>query len=367
MKKILITANTDRHIQLCHLPYIEWLQNNNYEVDVATNTSKKILNTNKINLGFTRKPFSICNIKAIKKLKKILKKNEYNIIHTHTPVGSVVTRIACRLAKCKAKIIYTCHGFHFYKGAPLHYWLIYYPIEKFLMKYTDVLVVMNNEDYVFAKKHFKNVKIKYVKGVGFNQKKLNYVLNKQEEERVLQTCNISENDFIVSYIAEYSNRKRQKDLIKYLAKTDIGQTNIKILLIGDDILKGKIQRMIRKYNMTDTIKTIDFTKDINQYLHISNIVVSTSRQEGLPLNILEAIYKKKYVIATKCRGNVDLIINNVNGSLIDDITEILDKIKYVQENYENLMLNYTQGINIEEYNSDNVLKHITAIYEEIQN
>lgn len=365
MKKILITANTDRHIKLCHLPYIQWFKENGYEVDIATNTDEPILNTNKINLGLKRNPFNFQNVKAIFKLKKILDIENYELIHVHTPVGAVITRIAYKLSKSKAKLIYTCHGFHFYKKSPFYYWILFYPIEKYLMKYTDILLVMNQEDYNFAKKHFKNVKVELVNGVGFNKERFDIKNSKKDLDEIYNKYNINKNSFIVSYVAEYSKRKQQLKLIKNLKNTDIDNTNIKILLIGDDILKGKVQKTIKRYNLENSIKTIDFTEEINKFLDISNLVISVSRQEGLPLNILEAIYKKKIIIASNCRGNIDLVKNNINGFVIQKMDELYPRIKFVKQNYSSILKRYNRGIDISKYTSDYVLNQVVTIYKEI--
>lgn len=364
-KKILITANTDRHILLCHLPYIKWFNKNNYDVYVATNTNNEIAGCKKINLNMTRNPFSIKNIKAVWKLTKELKKNDYKLIHTHTPVGSVITRLAAKFSKTNTKIIYTCHGFHFYKGCPIYYWLIFYPIEKYLMKYTNLLLVMNKEDYNFAKKHFKNVNIKYVNGVGFNKERLDVKPQSEDIEATYIKYGLKKDDFIVIYIAEFSKRKRQIQLVKELAKTDIYNQNIKVLFIGDDILNGKVQKEIEKRKLDKVIKTIDFTDEINRFLEIANVVVSASKQEGLPLNILEAIYKRKIVIASDCRGNRDLIFNKKNGFIVERIEDIYNKIKYVKSNYNDIQEKYMQVINIEEYSSENIVKQVSKIYNEV--
>lgn len=364
-KKILITANTDRHILLCHKPYIEWFNNNNYDVYVATNTDNQIDESKKINLEMTRKPFTLKNLMAIFKLTKNLKENNYELIHTHTPVGSVITRLACKFSKTQAKVIYTCHGFHFYKGCPSYYWVLFYPIEKYLMKYTDFLLVMNKEDYIFAKKHFRNVNIKYVKGVGFNQERLDEKTTNTDIKEIYTKYNLKKEDFIVSYIAEYSKRKMQIKLIKELSKTNIRDENIKLLLIGDDILKGKVQKEIEKRKLSQSIKTIDFTEKIGKFLDISNLVISSSKQEGLPLNLLEAIYKKKIVIATNCRGNNDLIKNEKNGYIVNNIKEIYEKIKYIKQNYASLQKKYEQSIKIEQYTSEKVLKEVAQVYNEV--
>lgn len=364
-KKVLITANTDRHILLCHMPYIKWFNKNKWDVYVATNTDKEIVGAKKINLNMTRNPFSIKNCKAVWKLTKNLKQNKYKLIHTHTPVGSVVTRLAHKFSRTNAKLIYTCHGFHFYKGCPFYYWMIFYPIERYLMKYTDLLLVMNKEDYNFTKKHFKNVKVKYINGVGFNKERISEKTAQAEIENTYKKYGLNKEDFIVIYIAEYSKRKRQIQLIEELAKTDIKNQNIKILLIGDDILNGEVQREIEKRGLENAIKTIEFTDQINKFLDVANVVISASRQEGLPLNILEAIYKKKIIIATDCRGNRDLICEGKNGFLVNDLSEIYDKIKYVKSNYNNLQECYNPGIDIEDYTSTSVVEKMAKIYNEV--
>ena len=176
---------------------------------------------------------------------------------------------------------------------------------------------------------------------------------------------LQKGDFIVSYIAEYSKRKRQIQLIKELAKTDIRNQNIKVLLIGDDILKGKVQEEIKKKKLDKCIKTVKFTKQINKFLDASNVVISASRQEGLPLNILEAIYKKKIVVATNCRGNRDLITEGKNGFIVNSVDEIYYKIKYIKDNYKSLQKQYNQTIDIEDYSSDSVVKKVAKLYKEV--
>lgn len=365
IKKILFTANTDRHILLCHLPFLRLLKNKNFNITVVTGTNMEIEGFHKVKIKMTRNPFRFSNFNAIFKLKQLLEKENYAIIHTHTPVASVVTRLAVKFSKCKPKVIYTCHGFHFFKGCPLYFWIFFYPIEKYLMKYTDALLVMNKEDYEFSKKHFKNTKIYYINGAGFQKERLEKKYNKKELEEIYIKNDISKDDFVVIYIAEFSKRKGQVRLVKELAKTSIKNSNIKILLIGDDSLNGKLQKKIKKYQLEKTVKVIHFTNEISKYLDIAKLVISVSNQEGLPMNIMEAIYKKKIVIATNCRGNIDLIKDNVNGFLIKNIKELYPKIQYVQKNYYELSKSYQQGININKYSSEKIIKDLEEIYNQL--
>ena len=145
MKKVLFVATVTKHINSFHIPYLKWFKEEGYEVHVASNGNEPIEYCDKhYNLPFERFPLRKNNIKTYRELKKIINENKYEIIHCHTPVGGVLTRLAAKKARKKGtRVIYTAHGFHFYKEAPLLNWLIYYPIEKWLSRYTDCLITMN--------------------------------------------------------------------------------------------------------------------------------------------------------------------------------------------------------------------------------
>ena len=178
-KKVLFSATVDSHILHFHLPYLKLFKEHGYEVHVATNGTEKIPYCDvKHVVSFERSPYKVNNLKAIKQLRKIINNEKFDIIHCHTPMGSVVTRLAAKKARKKygTRVIYTAHGFHFYKGAPKLNWMLFYPVEKYLAKYTDTLITINSEDYELAKKRFsKRCKnIEYVPGVGVDKSKFSF-------------------------------------------------------------------------------------------------------------------------------------------------------------------------------------------------
>lgn len=316
MKKVLIVANTDRHILLCHQHFINELKAKGYTVHVATNTNKSIHNVDKkICIPITRSPFHFSNIKAIKQLKKIIEDEQYDIIHCHTPMGGAVARLAAKQYHkiTKKKLYYTAHGFHFYHGAPLKNWLLYYPVEKILSKECDIIFTMNKEDFSFAKKHFKT-KIVKINGIGFDEDKLTKT-NNQTIKLLKKQYHISKDDFTFVYVAEISNRKRQKYLVRAFSKIDLQQHKIKLLLVGDSNGDYDINKWIIKYHLEKNIIWVSFKEKISPYIDLADAIISVSKQEGMPLNILEAIYKNKLIIATDVRGQNDLL-NNQNSFLI---------------------------------------------------
>jgi glycosyltransferase EpsD len=132
---------------------MRWFRERGWQVDYVSAGEETVEDCdNQYTIPMTRTPFTPQNLRAYKALKTILL-NDYDLIHCHTPMGGCLTRLAAR--KDRAKIIYTAHGFHFYKGAPLLNWIVYYPIEKYLVKYTDCLITINQEDYSLANQKFK--------------------------------------------------------------------------------------------------------------------------------------------------------------------------------------------------------------------
>ncbi len=365
-KKVLIVANTDMHINLCYLPYIAWFKNNGYIVHVATNTKNKIPNCDKkFALPITRTPFKFCNFKAIKQLAEILKQEQYDLISTSTPMGGVNTRLAVAKAKVHSKVLYTVHGLHFFKGAPLINWILYYPIEKYLIKYTDCLVTINKEDYNFSKKHFK-VKTYFIKGIGYHQNNFHNKLTLKEKNTLKKELGIKKNDYVITYVAEISKRKRQKYLVKTLRQMDL--TNIKVLLVGEDILNGQVQKLVKKYHLEDKILFLGFRNDINAILEITNLVLSVSKQEGLPLNIMEAMAKQKPIIVTDCRGNHDLIKHNKNGLVvpINDPQKLILAIKKIKNNPKLASKLSKDNLKIaKNYDIETILPQYTKIYKDL--
>lgn len=360
MKKVLFTATVDSHIRQFHLPYLKWFKEHGYEVHVATNGNEEIPFCDvKHKISFERSPIKINNLKAIHNLKKIIEKEKFDIIHCHTPMGSVVTRVAAINArkKYRTKVIYTAHGFHFFKGAPLINWIVFYPIEFLLSNITDCIITINDEDYQLAKKNFHADKIELVYGVGINEEKFNIEMSKEEEDELKEELKIKEEDFVIIYPAELSKRKNQGMLLKaiQLLKQQ-GIRNIKVLLPGIDSMNGKYKKMAKKMKIEEQIIFLGYRKDIPKLMKLSNLAVSTSKQEGLPVNIMEAMFMNLPIIATNCRGNRDLIKNCLE---IDDYKMLAKKIKESMKKYP-----YKVEYDIDKFKIEKILKKVEEIYEE---
>lgn len=369
MKKVLFTATVDSHILQFHLPFLKYFKEHGYEVHVATNGDEKIPYCDfKHIVPFERNPLKFNNIKAVKLLRQICLEEKFDIIHTHTPMGSVVTRLAAVQSRKKynTRVIYTAHGFHFFKGASLKNWLIFYNVEKWLSKYTDTLILINEEDFELAKKKFSKRchDIHYVPGVGIDESKFNFKLSAKEKKEIRNSLGLDEKDFIMIYPAELSKRKRQIWLINALSDFIKKNSNVHLLLPGKDSLNGKCQKIVEEKGLSNQIHFLGYRNDIPKLLKISNLALSSANQEGLPVNIMEAMYVGLPIVGTDCRGNRDLIKDNINGYLIQlndnkRFASCVEKLYLVKNDK---FSNKSRQI-VKDYMLDLVLEKMEKIYE----
>ncbi|MCM3568211.1 glycosyltransferase family 4 protein [Neobacillus mesonae] len=343
-KRVLYCATVDYHFKAFHLPYLKWFKEQGWEVHVAAAGDMSLPYVDKkYNIPIQRTPFHPLNMTAYKELKKIIGKNEYKIIHCHTPMGGVLTRMAARKSrKFGTKVLYTAHGFHFCKGASLMNWLLYYPIERFLSLFTDCLITINEEDFHLAKNHhFKAKEIKHVHGVGVNSEVFRPI-EKSQKDILRKSHGYEAHDFLLFYAAEFNKNKNQKLLIEAMALIKDQVPNAKLLLAGNGALLQECQDLAKKLEVDRMIDFLGFRKDIVDLLKISDAAVASSLREGLPVNIMEAMSCGLPVIANDNRGHRELIESNINGWLINNNpSEFSRRIK---ELYENMNLRLSFGL-----------------------
>lgn len=368
MKKILFTANLESFFTKFLIPQLEYFKNNGYEVHIAAKSENKDIPfcDKKFDVDFARSFNLKQNINSYKQMKAILKSEHYDIISCHTPFGGAITRLAAKSVKLKnTKMVYMAHGFHFYKGQSKLKYMLFYTAEKYLAKYTDELITINLDDYEIAKEKFKT-KVVYVPGVGLDENKFNFKMTKKEHKELRDSLGIKEKDFVMIYPAEITNRKRQAWLIETLKDMLSENINFHLLLPGKDSLDGYCQELVKKYNLENQIHFLGFRNDIPKLINISDLAVTSSMQEGLPVNVMEAIYVGKPVVATACRGNRDLIQNNKNGYIIgvndkEDFCNKVLKVYNFSEKEKNKIKEKDQII-IQKYLLENVIDKIIKVY-----
>lgn len=366
MKKILFVARLAEHIRHFHIPYIDWLKSMGYQVDLITCGDEEIENIDKhYKVPMDRSPIKLKNVKAYYQMKNIVDHGEYDLIHCHMPLTGMLTRFAARKARSNGtKVIYTAHGFHFFKGASLINWLIYYPAEKIASYFTDDMITINQEDYNFSEKYLNSKNNTLVNGVGIDSSK--FKLPESDEKVQLRVKHsISKDSFVLIYVAELSHRKHQDMLIEVARLLKPHIPKLQILLVGRGVKHQEYLAMIESYDLQDTVKLLGYRSDVEELMMLSDLAVSTSRQEGLPVNIMEAMGTGLPAVVTNCRGNRDLITHLENGVVVD-MDDVESMAVAVQRLYEDRNLRIEMGNSghgkIAAYSMDTVLKQMKTVY-----
>lgn len=365
--KVLFCATVDYHFNAFHLPYLKWFKEQGWEVHVAASGSIDLPYVDKkYDIPIQRSPIKRTNIQALKELKAIIDQHHYQIIHCHTPMGGMLCRLAAGQArKIGTKVIYTAHGFHFCKGAPLFNWLIYYPIEKGLARYTDCLITINEEDYNLAIKHkFKAQKVEHVHGVGVDTNQYKQISEEEKRER-RRSYGYHSDDFLLFYAAELNKNKNQRLLLHALSLLREEVPNAKLLLAGDGNLLNMCKELAVRLGVEDMVHFLGFRKDIQDLLSICDVAVASSLREGLPVNIMEAMASGLPVVASDNRGHRELIKDQVNGYVIppsdsQKFAERLIELAQVNEKRKKMGL---EGMNrMKAYSLSQVSLELNAVY-----
>lgn len=316
MKKILFVSNTSGFFKF-NKPYIQKLNDLGYQVDNVS-PGNVIEYKNHITIDMSRFPITLKNIQALFKIKRLIECNNYDIIHCHTPTGGLVSRLALKYAIAKkTSIIYTAHGFHFYKKSPLYTWFLFYPMELYLSQYTDIIVTINEEDYILAqKKKLAKKGIFRINSIGVDLKKFH---RKSDLERQLlrEKYGFSQNDFIIIYVAQFIKRKNHKYFINQLSILRKSIPNIKVFFVGSGNTQNSCIKLSNKMSLNDIVYFWGEISEVNILYNMADIHVSTSVQEGLSMNNVEAMATGLPIVCSDIRGHRDSVIHTRNGFLFN--------------------------------------------------
>ncbi|MDL5376350.1 glycosyltransferase family 4 protein [Exiguobacterium mexicanum] len=368
MKKILIVSTVSRQFYLFEKGNIEILKSLGYEVHAAANfsdTNKRLESVDivKHHFDIERSPFSIKNLIAYKQLKKIMETENIDTVHCHSPMGGLLARIAAKSLKIK-KIIYTAHGFHFYKGASLFNWIAYYPIEKIMSNFTDILITINLEDYNRAKS-FHSKKVVYVPGIGVDSVSIRK--KKINRESIRKKLNISEDTTVLLSVGELIKRKNYETALKAIEKVNSGE-KILYIICGTGKLEKDLKELTFKLGIQEKVMFLGFRNDIAEICAASDIFLFPSFQEGLPVSVMEAMSIGLPIICSEIRGNIDLIQNNEGGLLFNpnDSKELTEKIQQILVDKNHMLKMGENNLkNIAKYDINKIKQDMKFVYESI--
>ncbi len=328
MKNVLLLASVASMIQQFNMRNIELLLKMGYKVEVACNfeqgntcareqienLKKELENKNVVwhQIDFARNVFCVRqNFRAYQQLHRLFRHNTYAFVHCHSPIGGVLGRITAH--KYKTKVIYTAHGFHFFKGAPFKNWMLFYPVEKLLSYYTDELLVINREDYELAGKKFHMKHLTYLPGIGVN---IDVSDNSEEEKhKKREELNIPVDAFMIIQVAEFTPNKNQQTVIK--AIEEMANPEVFYVMCGIGPEKEALEKYVKEQKLNQNIRFAGFRSDIHELLQCADCFTLSSYREGLSVALMEAMAEGLPVVCSRIRGNVDLIEDGLGGYLVE--------------------------------------------------
>lgn len=326
MKKVLIVASV--------ISFIEWFNKENVdflskelgcEVHIACNTDymedtdidrtvayiERIKSEGVIvhNIPFDRSPFGRSNLTAYKMLKKLINENRFDLIHCHTPAASVYTRLAARKTRRNGTVVmYTCHGFHFHNASSKKYWILYYPVERFLSRFCDYIVTINKEDFQRAQTfHSKNVR--YIPGVGVD---LSEIQNTRIDKKEYKTSiGLPENAVMILSLGELIERKNHEVIIKALSRLE--RTDVYYVIGGKGPLKEHLTAAAGSLGVGERVLFLGFRNDVPKLCNAADIGAFPSKTEGLGLAGIELMAAGIPLVSSNVHGIVDYVKDGVTG------------------------------------------------------
>lgn len=370
MSKLLIVTTVPITIRSFLLPFIKHFRDLGWQVDgmaQGIDTDPECVATcdHTYNIQWSRNVFDPQNLfKGVARVREVVAQEDYDLVHVHTPIAAFVTRYALKNVQ-KTKVIYTAHGFHFYRGGNPLKNAVFLGLEKLAGAWTDYLITINREDEAAAKKYnfLPQTKIYYTRGIGVDT---NYYTSRKvcsiEVQQLRQELNLADSDTLLLSIAEFTPRKRHRDLLNALAK--VNNSQVHLALAGSGSIKTEIEQLAAELDLNEQVHFLGYRNDIPILIQAADAVLLVSQQEGLPRSIMEAMCLATPVIGSNIRGIQDLLENGC-GLLINlgDVDAIAQAINQVVEDPESLLETTKKAqAKIKNYDLQQIIQQHSEIY-----
>lgn len=374
MKKVLFITTISGFLQQFEMNDVHILQKSGYEVHYATNFNNPIYEVDidvlkrmgivLHQIEIQKSPGRLLqNTRALRQLKRLMKREKFRIIHCHNPMGGVLGRLAAAFSGERAYIIYTAHGFHFYKRAPVKNWLLYYTAERLLAHWTDMIITINREDYLRACRFHlrKNGRVEWIFGVGVDTERFRARPQMRRQKR--EELGIPENFFHIVTAAELNSNKNQKIIIEALAGLKDKEICYSICGKGDNA--ENLERLIHEHQLEQRVRLLGYRTDMEEILQTADCFAFPSIREGLGIAAVEALCCGVPLIAADNRGTREYAFDNYNSIVCraDNVTDFKEAISrmYSDPIYRDMLSSHCRETS-ENFSRETVGKIMGDIY-----
>lgn len=382
MKRALMYASVASMIQQFNMENIHMLLSKGYEVDVACNmeqgntiTGEKIaqmkaeLEKAGVRVFHVPVPRKLSDVTGIIRsffgTVRLMNEGKYTLVHCHSPIGGLICRLANRFSRCykQTRMIYTAHGFHFFKGNHPLKNLIFRTVEAFSARYTDTLITINQEDYAAAKSFRlkSGGRVEYVPGIGINLDRIASFTQKREE--LCRSLGIPENSLLLLSVGELNDNKNHAAVVEVLGQLP---ANCHYLICGQGINGEMLENMARDLGCGEQLHILGYRDDVLSVMKSCDVFVFPSKREGLSVALMEAMACGLPCFASDIRGNCDLITDEAGGALLkvdtfgQELAEQLKKIDDMRAFCEACAIKNTRRVN--HFSRKTIEKQMDAIY-----
>jgi len=389
--KALIVTRVSGFVPQFEMNHVRLLQQMGYEVHYAANFDTVVYGKDNSRLEgtgvvchhipFCRSPFSPKVISSYRQLRQLIQTGGFDLIHCHMPMTGVVTRLAAQSVRRKSNrcvpVLYTAHGFHFYHGAPFKNWIYYVP-ERWLARYTDCLITMNEEDFKRACTFPVRGKAEKIPGAGIDlsEECARCIRNGSDGARngghmetrqaIRSKLGVSETDYLLISVGELTARKNHKQILNMLGEWS--DNTLKYVICGTGPLQEELEAFVSEKRLGNRVIFAGYCKNVGEMLDAADCFVFPSLQEGLPMAVMEAMHAGLPIVAKKIRGNVDLIIDGKGGILVQngDVTEYRDAIRKLRGEKElSIKMGEWNQERIRDFSAEKVVNKMEEIYKNV--
>lgn len=324
MKKLLFTASTEDHVRRFHAPYLRAFRESGWRVEVACGEGDgTIPEAQRIfRLPLRKKMLASENLVATRMIRRAVAEGDYDLILANTSLAAFFTRLALDPAR-RPKVVNMVHGYLFDDDTPVLKRNVLLAAERSVASRTDLVLTMNDYDTAVAERYRLGERVARIPGVGAKVSFLDRTSQTAGAE-LRRALGISPDAFVVLCVAEFSPRKNQKLLLS--AAKDLPE-NAVLVFAGQGQLLERCRRAA-----ADCGRRAIFSgqiEDMGPYYRMADVLVSASRSEGLPHNIMEGMYAGLPVVASAVKGHRDLIAHGETGLLypFGDATSLAEQVR----------------------------------------
>jgi glycosyltransferase involved in cell wall biosynthesis len=263
---------------------------------------------------------------ALLQLARLLRRDRFDVVHTHSSKAGILGRAAAKLARVP-HVVHTVHGWGFHDRMHPRLKQMYVVLERMLEPSTSALVSVSN----------KTTRIGLEEGIGsppdYRLIRSGIPLGRFSPDRgrgaeIRRRLGIAADDIVVGSVGRLSPQKNPHDFVSVAELLSRGRTGLRFVYVGDGPMRGEVEGAIESAGLSDRVLLLGVRDDVPDLLRAVDIFILTSLWEGLPRVVLQALATGVPVVAYDTAGIKEAVREGANGHLVapGDVDGMVSKL-----------------------------------------